>query len=230
MRPLVGPHATRDLAGPVLAADNGGVAVVCAARLGRVAGVTSWLASASLWAVAAKAALMYLAALFGLRVAHRRTMAQWTAIDFAAAVAVGAIVGRTAVASTESLLVGVVGLATILVVHGAATYARFSHHFRPLTDHRVRVLVQNGELVRKNLIRAGMPEEDLFSELRQRGFFALDDLRYVLYESKGGLAVVGRAPLPSEAPLLDRALAEAPLAERGTDEERKMPPPAEPGE
>ena len=46
-------------------------------------------------AVAAKAVLMYLAALVGLRLTYRRTLAQWTAIDFAAAVANGAIVGRT---------------------------------------------------------------------------------------------------------------------------------------
>ena len=44
-------------------------------------------------AVAAKAVLMYLAALVGLRLTYRRTLAQWTAIDFAAAVANGAIVG-----------------------------------------------------------------------------------------------------------------------------------------
>ncbi len=78
--------------------------------------VTGW---SPLAAAAAKAALMYVAALVGLRLAHRRTLAQWTAIDFAAAVAVGAIVGRTAVAGEQSLATGVVALATILAVHGA---------------------------------------------------------------------------------------------------------------
>ncbi|HEU0128458.1 MAG TPA: hypothetical protein VFQ48_07620 [Pseudonocardiaceae bacterium] len=45
---------------------------------------------------AIKAVLMYLIALLGLRVTHRRTLSQWTTIDFAAEVAMGAIVGRTA--------------------------------------------------------------------------------------------------------------------------------------
>ena len=40
---------------------------------------------------AGKAAVMYGIALVGLRVAHRRTLSQWTTIDFAAAVAMGAI-------------------------------------------------------------------------------------------------------------------------------------------
>ncbi len=68
----------------------------------------SWLTSSpsALAIVAAKAALMYVTALLGLRLGERRTLAQWTIIDFAAAVAMGAIVGRTAVASTQSYATG----------------------------------------------------------------------------------------------------------------------------
>jgi uncharacterized membrane protein YcaP (DUF421 family) len=86
---------------------------------------------------------MYATALLGLRIAHRRTLAQWTAIDFAAAVAVGAIVGRTAIASTEPLLVGVVALLTILVAHALVTFGRYLPWLTKLTDHRIRVLVDH---------------------------------------------------------------------------------------
>jgi uncharacterized membrane protein YcaP (DUF421 family) len=44
--------------------------------------------------VAIKAVLLCLTAVPGFRVARRRTLAQWTAVDFVAAAAVGAIVGR----------------------------------------------------------------------------------------------------------------------------------------
>jgi hypothetical protein len=59
--------------------------------------VPSWIygAGGSLGIAAAKAALMYMVAVFGLRVAHRRTLSQWTAIDFAGAVAIGGTAGRT---------------------------------------------------------------------------------------------------------------------------------------
>jgi hypothetical protein len=64
----------------------------------------SWLTSPwpDLAVVAAKAVLMYGTALLFLRLAQRRTLAQWTIVDFAAAVAIGAIVGRTAVAESQS--------------------------------------------------------------------------------------------------------------------------------
>src|SRR3954454_20622468 len=64
----------------------------------------AWLSGQTdeLVGVFGKAALMYGTAVLGLRVAHRRTLSQWTAIDFAAAVAIGAIIGRTAIASGQS--------------------------------------------------------------------------------------------------------------------------------
>jgi uncharacterized membrane protein YcaP (DUF421 family) len=163
-----------------------------------------------LGAAAAKAALMYLTALLGLRVAHRRTLAQWTAIDFAAAVAVGAIVGRTAVASTEPLMVGVVALVTVLLAHAVVTFGRYLPWLTKLTDHRVRVLVDHGELRRRQLLLCGLTEADLYAQLRQKGVYRLDGLRYVLYETKGELTVVpDDRPDAADPQLVSRGLQDA---------------------
>jgi uncharacterized membrane protein YcaP (DUF421 family) len=172
----------------------------------------SWLLSGAgpLGAAAAKAALMYLVALLGLRVAHRRTLAQWTAIDFAAAVAVGAIVGRTAVASSEPLLIGVVALLTILLAHALVTFGRYLPWVAKVTDHRVRVLVEHGRLRRRQLLVCGLTENDLFSQLRQQGVYDLGSLRYVLYETKGELTVVPEKPQDEPDPsLVSRGLQDA---------------------
>ncbi len=45
---------------------------------------------------------MYATALVGLRLGERRTLAQWSIIDFVTAVRIGAIVGRTAIAGSSS--------------------------------------------------------------------------------------------------------------------------------
>ena len=70
----------------------------------------SWLIGQGpgLAVVAAKATLIYLVAVLGLRIAQRRTLSQWTAIDFAATVAIGAILGRTAIAGSQSFAIGAV--------------------------------------------------------------------------------------------------------------------------
>jgi uncharacterized membrane protein YcaP (DUF421 family) len=154
----------------------------------------SWLTgqSGDLWMVAAKAALIYCVALLGLRVGQRRTLAQWTAIDFAAAVAVGAIIGRTALASNQSFAVGAVALVTILVAHAVVMFARFNRTFAKFVDHRVRVLVEDGKLRRDQLRICGLTENDVLSKLRNMGFDSLDGLAYVFYETKGDLSGVPR--------------------------------------
>jgi len=125
----------------------------------------SWLTSPAhdLFEVAVKATLIYGTALLGLRVGERRTLAQWTTIDFAAAVTIGAIVGRTALAKDQSYAVGAVALVTIVAVHRLASLLRFSPLFGKLQDHRIRVLVVNGELRRRQLRLCGLTELPLKS-------------------------------------------------------------------
>ena len=158
----------------------------------------SWLTgqTAELWTVAAKAAAMYAVALLALRFGHRRTLSQWTTIDFAAAVAVGAIVGRTAVASGQSFAVGAVALVTILLAHTIVAVARFEPRLAKLVDHRVRVLVEHGHLRRDQLRICGLTDNDVISKLRQQGAHDLSELRLVFYETKGELTVVREADPP----------------------------------
>lgn len=140
--------------------------------------------------VCAKVVLMYLTALIGLRIGQRRTMAQWTIIDFATAVAIGAIIGRTAIARSQSFVTGAVALVALLVVHQVANRLRFRPWFARVADHRVRVLVEHGEVRHDQLRTCGLTESDLSSQVRQQGHFDLSELRYVLYESKGDLTIV----------------------------------------
>jgi uncharacterized membrane protein YcaP (DUF421 family) len=168
----------------------------------------SWLLGQwqQLGTVAAKTVLLYIAALVVLRLGERRTLAQWTLIDFAAAVAVGAIVGKTATSPNTSWVTGAVALAAVVAAHRVMSLLRLSPLFNKLADHRIRVLVADGRLRRTQLRLCGLTDNDIMSELRQRGIFDLADVRYLIYETKGGLTVVRR---DAAGPLVDTALTSA---------------------
>jgi uncharacterized membrane protein YcaP (DUF421 family) len=156
----------------------------------------SWLIGnhAALWQAAVKAALMYATALGALRLGERRTLAQWTIIDFATAVAMGAIIGRTAIAQ-QGYAPGAIALCTLVAVHRVVSVLRFRPWLGKVVDHRVRILVAHGRLRRDQMRKCGVTDNDLFTQLRQRGVFTLEGVRYVLYESKGSITVV-----PEDAP------------------------------
>ena len=159
---------------------------------------------------AAKAAGMYAVALTGLRLAPRRTLSQWTAIDVAAAVALGAIIGRTAIAGDQSLAVGIAALVAILAANYLAAVCRFHPRAARLVDHRVKVLVDHGVMRPAQLRRCGLIEDEVLAHLRRNGVNALADVRYVLYESKGDLTIVPeRGPQAPDPELVEIALRKA---------------------
>ncbi len=171
----------------------------------------SWLTGGwvHLGEVAGKALLMYATALIALRLGERRTLAQWTIIDFATAVAMGAIIGRTAIAGTQSYATGAVALVALVAVHRGASVLRFNPVLGKLADHRVRVLVEHGELRDRELRRCGLTDNDLYAQLRQRGIFELEGLRYVLYEAKGSITVVpedGAGRVGGDPPLVEAGI------------------------
>ena len=159
--------------------------------------------------VVGKTVLIYGTAVVGLRVAHRRTLAQWTAIDFAAAVAIGAVMGRTAVAAGQSFLMGAAALLTFLAAHALVTLGRGNRWIARAVDHRVRVLVDHGRLRPGQLRICGLTENDVLAKLRELGVRDLAELRYALYETKGELTVVRETEPQPDGSLVRAALDEA---------------------
>lgn len=155
--------------------------------------------------VVGKAALMYAVAVIGLRLGERRTFAQWTIIDFATAVAIGAVVGRTAVASTQSFVTGAAALLTLVAAHRLVSVLRFHPALRTILDHRVRVLVHDGTLRRRQLRLCGLTWDDVSTQLRIRGVGGLDEVKYLIYEATGQLTVV-RRDAGATTPLVQEAL------------------------
>ena len=75
---------------------------------------------------------------------------------------------------------GAVAIFTSVAVHRLVSLMRFNAALGKLADHRVRVLVADGELRTREPRRCGLTDNDIFSQLGQRGVFSLSEVRYVL--------------------------------------------------
>jgi len=154
--------------------------------------------------VAVKALLLYLTAIAGFRLGERRTLAEMSAFDFVAAVAVGAIVGRVPNSNNTSYIEGVATLVTILVAHRIICRLRYSPGASALVDHSPRVLVRNGRVLPKELRRSGLTRDDLYGILRQHGVTDVQDVHMVVFEQRGKVSVLRRAPDQTTEPELVR--------------------------
>ncbi|MGC2657800.1 MAG: YetF domain-containing protein [Bryobacteraceae bacterium] len=143
--------------------------------------------------VAVKALLLFLTAVFGFRVGERRTLAEMSAFDFVAAVAVGAVVGRVPNADTTSYISGAITLITVLVAHRAVSKLRQYSKVAAIFDHPPRVLLSQGEIVKAELRRAGLTEDDLYGLLREHGVLNLREIHLVIFEQRGKISVIRKA-------------------------------------
>jgi uncharacterized membrane protein YcaP (DUF421 family) len=169
----------------------------------------------SLGWVALKAALLFLTAVAGFRLSGRRTLAELSAFDFVAAVAVGAVIGRVPNSTTTSYVQGAVTLVTVLVLHNVVTRLRFLPRIALLVDHPPRLLVRDGQIQDRWLRRCGLTRDDLFGLLRQQGVVDLAEVRYVIFEQRGRVSVVLRSASPDGGLLSTEILGTA-LAQRPT--------------
>ena len=145
---------------------------------------------------AVKVVALFLTALIGFRMTERRTLAEFAPFDWIAAVAVGAIVGRTATASDSSWLDGAGALIALLVAHSVIARLRFVPGVRRLTDPPLRVLVRDGRVENGNLRRCGITHADLDTILRQHGHMRVEDVHLAIFEAKGAVTVVPMRDAP----------------------------------
>ena len=153
--------------------------------------------------VAVKATLLFLTAVAAFRISERRTLAEMGSYDFVAAVACGAIIGRVPNSTTTSYAQGAVTLIAILVVHGVITRARFLPRFSVVVDHAPRLLIRHGEILEPALRASGLTREDVYALLRTHGVTALDEVRFLIFESRGSISVIREEEgAPSGSPVL----------------------------
>ncbi|WP_210405972.1 YetF domain-containing protein [Micromonospora sp. MH33] len=142
--------------------------------------------------MALKAFLLYVTAVVGLRAGGRRTLAELSAYDFVAAVAVGAIVGRLPSAPDASYLSGAVTLLAILAAHALITWVRLIPAGRRLIEQGPVVVVSHGRVLAGNLHRAGMTRGDLDGLLREHGVADAAEVHLAVLEGWGRLSVLRR--------------------------------------
>lgn len=153
----------------------------------------SWLIGDihTLGPIAAKTALLAVTAVAGLRLSERRTLARLRPFDVVTVIAVGAVIGRAAIATSTSHLEGATALLILFVVHQLLSRARYHQWLRRLTEHRIRILIRDGRMLPAQLWWCGLTRSDVEAALRAQGVSDLAEVRLLLYEAEGAFTVVG---------------------------------------
>lgn len=133
---------------------------------------------------------IYLAVILFTRLAGKRSFSKMSSFDFAMTVAVGSVIASTILSKSVSLWEGITGLAAIYILQMAVALLREIKWIHRAVDNTPRLLMDGNEILRENLKRSRVSEDDLRSKLREANVLNLDQVRAVIFEVTGDVSVL----------------------------------------
>lgn len=164
--------------------------------------VYEWLGASwgDLVMVVVSTVAIYLAVIVYTRLAGLRSFSKMSSFDFAITVAFGSLMATIAVSPTATLSQGVLGLGVLYLLQVGVGALRRRSRFQQLVDNEPRLLMAGTEIIDDNLREARVTEEDLRAKLREANVIDPRQIRAVVMESTGDIAVLHADP---EGPELD---------------------------
>jgi uncharacterized membrane protein YcaP (DUF421 family) len=132
---------------------------------------------------------IYLAVVVATRTAGPRSLAQMSAFDFIATVAVGSMVASVGLGSVP-LTDGLVAVATLFTLQYLVALLRQRRTLRGAIDNQPLLLVREGEVLEDHLRAARLTHDDLRSHLRRADVTDVGKVRAVVLETTGEVSVL----------------------------------------
>ena len=135
---------------------------------------------------------VYLAFVILIRIVGQRALAAMSSFDFAATIAVGAIMGRAVLGYTPTLGAGVLGMATLFALQSAFGRVRWNRRLDRALSKVPLLLVANGAVLSDNLRKVKISEGEVRQQLRLAGVHRYDDVAALILERTGAVSVLRR--------------------------------------
>lgn len=145
-----------------------------------------------------RAVLLFVFGIVCIRIAGRRTFAQYSPLDIIVALIVGSNIGRIMTGKADVIPAGAATL-VLVVLHRLLALATMRWGlFAWLVKARPVQLVKDGEVDPQALRRANLSEEDLHQAIRMEQFARPSQLHLAMLEGSGKVSVVPRQHAPEE--------------------------------
>lgn len=135
---------------------------------------------------------IYLTFMALVRVVGQRSLASLSSFDFGCVVALGAVLGRTVLLESPTLLIGVVALLTFFALQGLLGLLRQSRRIDRFINRPPVLLLWDGVLLEDAMRSAHVVDDEIRQRLRLAGVSRLDEVGAVVLERNGNLSVVRR--------------------------------------
>jgi uncharacterized membrane protein YcaP (DUF421 family) len=141
-----------------------------------------------------RATVIFLFIFLVTRIAGRRELSALEPFDLILLVVLGDLVQQGITQSDESVTGTLIVISTITLLSVGVSWVSFrSGKVRVVTGGEPIVLVQNGEVIERNLRRERLTRSDLEEEARRQQVSSLGEVRWAILEREGTISVIPKA-------------------------------------
>jgi uncharacterized membrane protein YcaP (DUF421 family) len=127
------------------------------------------------------------------RIAGRRELNTLEPFDLILLVVLGDLVQQGITQSDESVTGTLIVISTVTLLSVAVSWVSFrSGRVRLVTEGEPIVLVQDGEIIERNLRRERLSRGDVEEEARRQQISSLRDVRWAILEQDGSISVIAK--------------------------------------
>jgi uncharacterized membrane protein YcaP (DUF421 family) len=138
-----------------------------------------------------RAAVVFLMIFVVTRASGRRELSSLQPFDLILLIVLGDLVQQGVTQSDYSLTGVLLAISTFAVLTVAVSYASYRFpRLRPLLDGEPVIIVQDGELIERNLRRERLTPEEVAEEARQQQLATLADVQWAVLESNGKISFI----------------------------------------
>jgi uncharacterized membrane protein YcaP (DUF421 family) len=148
------------------------------------------------WEIILRTAVVYVVVLVLLRTAGKRELGQMSPVDLVVILVISNAVQNAMTGGDNSLIGGIIAATTLVAVNTA--FSRVGHrvpYLKHLFESQPTVLVEGGKLIKRNLERENVEEDELMMAVREHGIEELAGVEAAYLERDGSISII-----PKDAP------------------------------
>jgi uncharacterized membrane protein YcaP (DUF421 family) len=143
------------------------------------------------WEIIVRTAVVYVVVLFLLRVAGKRELGQMSPVDLVVILVIANAVQNAMTGGDNSLIGGVIAATTLVAMN--TLFARVGHrvpYLEHLFESQPTPLVRRGKLIKRNLERENVEEDELLMAAREHGIEDMSGVDSAYLERDGSISII----------------------------------------
>ncbi len=140
--------------------------------------------------VIVSAVIIYVAFLILVRVFGIRILGTMSSFDAVVIIMFGAVAGRVILGHPPTVMVGIIGLATLMVMEAIFGTLQHTVGFRRAVSARPRIVMAHGQMIPHAMRRTHITEANLYVAIREAGIASPELVQCVILEATGRLSVI----------------------------------------